>query len=300
MTGIAADKNLLDSSLLKTKSIETRTDHKNLSVGFQSVYGPVDSWRFGRSLGVDPIGPTSTCSFDCVYCQLGTIQQKTDRRRIFVSTDQILRDLQSFAPWDADVVTFSGNGEPTLALNLADLVRETRALTGRRTVVLTNSSLLFDAQVRNDLANADMVCAKLDASSTAMLTRINRPVTGIHLSDILAGLDCFRQQYAGHLAIQTMMIASWDKASQDEYIHQMLRIQPDEIQLNTPTRPRSLQHQLEARGNHTSNPSYASMTMRTVGADVLQAFAQRIEQETHIPVRCVPLPSDKAHESQSP
>ena len=85
---------------------------------FCSVYGPVASWRFGSSLGIDPIGLVSTCSFNCAYCQLGEIEQKTEQRRIFITSEQISRDLSAFAPWDVDIVTLSGSGEPTLALNL--------------------------------------------------------------------------------------------------------------------------------------------------------------------------------------
>jgi wyosine [tRNA(Phe)-imidazoG37] synthetase (radical SAM superfamily) len=277
-----------------TTDHNTSTTDDGTNDGFSSVYGPVNSWRFGRSLGIDPIGPISTCSFGCVYCQLGTIQQKTDQRRIFLSTEKILRDLSSFAPWNADAVTFSGNGEPTLALNLGELVCEAKEMTNRQTVVLTNSSLLFDAQVRLELAHADVVCAKLDAPSEHLLKLINRPIPGINLCDLLAGLTLFRQTYTGRLAIQTMMIAPWDIADQSEYIHHMRRIQPDEIQLNTPTRPRSLRHQIEARGNHTPQPDYDAIPMKTVSADVLQAFAQRIEHETQIPVRCVPLTSSKS------
>ncbi|MEB3209947.1 MAG: radical SAM protein [Leptolyngbyaceae bacterium] len=254
-----------------------------------SVYGPVPSWRFGRSLGIDPIGRVPTCSFGCVYCQLGRIAHTTDQRRIWVPTPRILADLQAFEPWDVDVITFSGSGEPTLALNLGELLREAKVLTQQKTVVLTNGSLLFDPQVRQDLAAADIVCAKLDAPSSHMIQLVNRPVSGVHLADILAGLDRFRQDFTGHFAIQTMMIAPWDETEQNEYIHHIQRIQPDEIQLNTPTRPRSLQHEIEARGNHTGQPPYASLPMKTVSASHLTSLAHRIQQATTIPVRCVPV-----------
>jgi wyosine [tRNA(Phe)-imidazoG37] synthetase (radical SAM superfamily) len=70
-----------------------------IAADFCSVYGPVESWRYGRSLGIDPIGPISACSFNCVYCQLGEIEQPTDERQLFIPTAQILADLQAFAPW---------------------------------------------------------------------------------------------------------------------------------------------------------------------------------------------------------
>ena len=107
------------------------------SSAFTSVYGPVSSWRFGRSLGIDPIGPSSTCSFNCVYCQLGEIQNHTALRQVLISTEQILEDLEKFAPWDVDVVTLSGSGEPTLALNLREILAAVKETTGRTTVVFT-------------------------------------------------------------------------------------------------------------------------------------------------------------------
>ena len=83
-----------------------------------TIYGPVDSWRFGRSLGVDLILVSSVCSFNCVYCQLGNIQEITAGRRLFVPTERVMEDLRASDWRGSDIVTFSGSGEPTLALNL--------------------------------------------------------------------------------------------------------------------------------------------------------------------------------------
>lgn len=254
---------------------------------FCSVYGPVTSWRFGRSLGIDPIGTTSICSFNCVYCQLGTIQHPSDQRHVFVSTDIILRDLDTFAPWDVDVITFSGSGEPTLALNLGELIQAVKAKTQRPVVVLTNSTLMVDPQVRQELEQADMICAKLDAAHDDSLRRINRPVPGIHVTEIVAGLECFRHRYAGRLAIQTMLLSPWSDREQAKYIHHIQRIAPDEIQLNTPTRARSLIRRLDARGNERPSEEVATLSLRCVEASVLRAFAQRLESALAIPVRWV-------------
>src|SRR5438445_7291041 len=92
--------------------IDIQTTHPS------SIYGPVESWRVGKSLGVDLLLQTSICSFNCIYCQLGDIQQKTIERQIYVSTEQVARDLRQSHWEEADIITLSGNGEPTLALNL--------------------------------------------------------------------------------------------------------------------------------------------------------------------------------------
>jgi wyosine [tRNA(Phe)-imidazoG37] synthetase (radical SAM superfamily) len=257
---------------------------------FTAVYGPVSSWRYGRSLGIDPIGCVSTCSFNCVYCQLGEIEHKTSTRAIYVPTEQILEELRSFAPWDVDAITLSGSGEPTLALNLGEILQGIRELTGQLTLVLTNGTLLSDPEVRAALTLADKVSVKLDTISLDALRRINRPVPDLNLSDIWAGIQQFRAEFSGEMSIQTMLLFPWDTQSKAEYIRLMQLFAPDEIQLNTPTRPKPLKHQLEGRGNHSSAAlPYKVQTLKCVSTNVLQKFAIAIHNATGIPVRCAPL-----------
>lgn len=266
--------------------------------GFCSVYGPVHSWRYGRSLGIDPIGQVSTCSFDCVYCQLGAIERLTSDRAIFVPTDRILHDLQAFSPWDVDVITLSGSGEPTLALNLAEIVTGIQTLTGHQVAVLTNGTLLGDASVRQALAAADKVSLKVDAVSPAQLRRVNRPVSGVALDELLAAAQQFRSTFSGELAIQTMILAPWDEETRALYIQWMRAIAPDEIQLNTPSRPKPLQHELDARGNHSSGDrTYAVRTFRQVSVDAIREFANEIGAACAISVR---YPQSEPSSSKSP
>ncbi|HEY9825721.1 MAG TPA: radical SAM protein, partial [Stenomitos sp.] len=218
---------------------------------FRAVYGPVRSWRFGRSLGIDPIGRISTCSFNCVYCQLGEIQLSTVHRQVFVPTQHIVQELNAFAGREpVDVVSLSGSGEPTLALNLREILVAAKQILQCPTVVLTNSTLLGDPSVQRDLCCADIVAAKLDAFSAAALHRINRPATEVDWSALLAGLLAFRQGYNGCFAIQTMMLSPWAPETEAQFIQLLQNLQPDEVQLNIPTRPRALSRQLDARGNH--------------------------------------------------
>ncbi|WGV25627.1 radical SAM protein [Halotia branconii] len=259
---------------------------------FSSVYGPVKSWRFGRSLGIDPIGMVSTCSFNCVYCQLGNIQKQISQRQIFVPTAQIIHELQAIAWENIDVVTLSGSGEPTLALNLAEILAAVKKVTKLPTIVLTNSTLLGDRTVRSALKLADIVVVKLDAISANQLQRINQPVAEIDLADILAGIEQFRQEYQGFLAIQTMILSPWKSDMVRDYIQMLERLKLDEIQLNTPSRPRVLVRQLDARGNNiTESSSYVCQNLRCVSADVLSALARQIHTATKIPVRCPPKTS---------
>lgn len=154
---------------------------------FNPVYGPVNSWRFGRSLGIDAIGSISTCPFNCVYCQLGDIQHQTTHRQVFVSTAQIRQALKKIDPATAiDVITLSGSGEPTLALNLDEILACAKAECDRPVIVLTNGTLLGDRAVRSALMLVDQVVIKLDALSEQQLQRINRPVADVAWKSLLS------------------------------------------------------------------------------------------------------------------
>jgi wyosine [tRNA(Phe)-imidazoG37] synthetase (radical SAM superfamily) len=253
----------------------------------KAVYGPVQSWRFGQSLGIDPIGARSTCSFNCVYCQLGEIEERTTRRQVFVSTEQILQEIRELLPQIApDVVTLSGSGEPTLALNLGEILQGIQSLTGWPTVVLTNGSLLQDETVRSALQQADQVMVKLDAIAPEQLQRVNRPVPDCDFDAIVQGIRAFAQDYRGHWAVQTMLLQSWPAEARSRYIRLLNELQPQEVQINVPSRPRARSRRLEARGNELPRATPQTLQqLRCLDADVVRCFAQLIEQQTGIPTR---------------
>ncbi len=255
---------------------------------FKSVYGPVKSWRFGRSLGIDAIGYHSTCSFNCVYCQLGDIQQKTIQRRVYVSTEQIRQELDEVRSlFPIDVVTLSGSGEPTLALNLGDILACVREYASCPAVVLTNGSLLRERAVRSALQLADQVVVKLDAISDQQLQHVNRVAKGVNWTLTLAGIKVFAEEYLGNLAIQTMILKPWSPNVRARYIQILHDLMPDEVQLNVPTRPRLLPRRLEARENQVVGLKQRSafQNLHCVSSQVLQDFAHEIETETGIPTR---------------
>jgi len=257
---------------------------------FLSVYGPVVSWRYGKSLGIDPIGATSTCSFNCVYCQLGEIEKITRDRSLFVPTEKIIEDLKTFAPWDVDIITLSGSGEPTLALNLGEILQKIKALTVKPTLVLTNATLLHDPQVRQELALADKVSVKLDGISEDLFNRINRPQANINLAEIIQGIEEFKTEFLGQLSLQTMALSDWSEDIKNQYINLVKRLKPNKIQLNTPSRPKPLKRELEGRGNTTAKEeiSYPVQVIKCVSPEILQSLAEEISQKTNIPLQCSP------------
>lgn len=205
---------------------------------FKYLYGPVYSWRLGRSLGIDPISSEEkVCDFDCVYCQLGRTSVATRERKIYVSTQEMMNEVSRLEPdLEVDYLTFSGRGEPTLAKNLGEMIAALRQCRKEKIAVITNAGLMNDSDVRHDLSLADCVLAKLDACDEDSFQDIDRPFAGGKFSDIINGLKIFSKEFQGKLALQMMFIAE-----NQSYAAQMARvaseIHADEIELNTPLRP---------------------------------------------------------------
>ncbi|MHC1581599.1 MAG: radical SAM protein, partial [Candidatus Syntropharchaeia archaeon] len=173
----------------------------------KTIYGPVPSWRLGRSLGVDVITRKKICSFDCIYCQLGKKDEKTVKRRKFVEIEKVKRDLlEVIDSVSADVITFSGMGEPTLASNLGEMIEMVKEITDLPLAILTNSSLLYLNGVRRALNEIDKVIAKLDVPDEELLQRVNKPHQSISFEKILKGIKEFRKGYKGKLELQMMFI----------------------------------------------------------------------------------------------
>jgi wyosine [tRNA(Phe)-imidazoG37] synthetase (radical SAM superfamily) len=201
------------------------------------VYGPVSSWRLGRSLGIDLLNTQrKICSFNCVYCQLGETPRFFVEPEEFVNLEQLAREIRSIRQIEADYATFSGMGEPTLAGNLGEAIELARSLLNLPVAVLTNSSLMFREEVRQELAHADTVVAKLDVPSEELLTIVNRPAPGLHFAQIIEGIRRFRDEYRGKLALQVMFIEA-NKNYASEIAALARQLSPDEVQINTPLRP---------------------------------------------------------------
>lgn len=247
-----------------------------------TVYGPVNSWRFGRSLGIDPILEVSTCSFNCIYCQLGAIQRIIGERREFVPAQWIADDLRP-VNWDeVDVVTISGSGEPTLASNLGEIVAQLRAAADRPIHLLTNATLLGDPEVRRELAALDVVSCKLDAPDDATLTRINRPLAGISLDQIVTGIEQLRREYSGRLLLQIMLMPASMRRIED-WVPLIERVRPDEIHLNTPMRPYPAEWYLESRGDHESRFYQGKKTsLRVITREEARAAEQLLRERTGV------------------
>jgi len=201
------------------------------------LYGPVPSWRLGRSLGVDLVAADEkTCSFDCIYCQLGRTVHRCIERKEFVTLNQLKHELLSLSDLEADYATLCGVGEPTLASNIVEAIEILRQTLTLPVALITNSSLLSREDVRRDLVTIDVVLAKLDAHNEEAFQMVNRPVTDCSFEMIINGIRLFREIYKGKLALQIMFVR------QNMYYARQIAdlarsLSPDEVQLNTPLRP---------------------------------------------------------------
>src|ERR1035437_696237 len=209
------------------------------SENLKHVFGPVPSRRLGRSLGVDLV-PFKTCSYDCIYCQLGRTTRKTVERKEWVPMDAVLDELKRKLTCRPDYITLSGSGEPTLHSRLGEIIEHIQAMTAVPVAVLTNCSLLWQAEVRDEVALADVVLPSLDAPDPERFEFINRPHPDITFERLLDGLAAFRREFSGKYWLEVMLLGGY--TSLPPQIRQLAewtrRIQPDKVQLNTAARPR--------------------------------------------------------------
>jgi len=206
------------------------------------VFGPVPSRRLGFSLGLDLV-PFKTCSYNCIYCELGKTTHLTIQRLPYVSAEKILEDLNNFFTNKkhplVDFITVGGSGEPTLNVYLGDIIEGAKALGKAPVAVLTNGSLLWQEEVIKALLQADVVLPSLDAVFEESWHRINRPHPELKLDTIIQSLKDFRQQYAGQIWLEILFVKGINDTREEIEAMQMLlqEIAPDEIHLNTVARP---------------------------------------------------------------
>ena len=202
------------------------------------VFGPVPSRRLGRSLGVDLV-PHKTCTYDCIYCQLGATTCKTLERREWAPMDDVLGNLGAALDTRPDVITLSGSGEPTLHSRLGDLIGGIKDVTDVPVAVLTNGSLLSLPEVRAGLLEADLVVPSLDAGNERLFRLVNRPHEDIAFDRMVEGLIAFRQEYGGRYWLEVLLLGGITAVPAEvERIAEIARrIGPDCVHLNTAIRP---------------------------------------------------------------
>lgn len=206
------------------------------------VFGPVPSRRLGSSLGINNI-PPNVCSYSCVYCQAGRTCQIQTKRRAFYDPADILEAVsEKLKKTDAlgmaiDYLTFVPEGEPTLDSLLGKTIALLKPL-GIKIAVITNGSLIWKEDVREDLMRADWVSLKVDATGAETWHKINHPHSALKLDAILNGMLEFARRYPGTLVTETMLVKDLnDSVPQLEKVLQFLvRLKPSTAYISLPTR----------------------------------------------------------------
>lgn len=208
------------------------------------IYGPVNSRRLGRSLGLNILpGDKKACLFNCVYCQYGWTEHHTTRiegslrlpsvEEVKEALETALLNLEEPPAF----ITFSGNGEPTLHPDFNAVVQgvisvRDRLVPAAQTAILSNSALVGEKSIQESLAKLDVRIMKLDCGSSLLFERYNQPCAGVDLEQITQGLEeledvtiqaLFTSGESGNLEIQNI----------EEWIERLKRIRPKAVQLYT-------------------------------------------------------------------
>ena len=207
------------------------------------IFGPVPSRRLGRSMGINNT-PAKVCSYSCVYCQLGhTFRMEVGRsffydpREIFQEAKEKIEKTREIG-LKIDYLTFVPDGEPTLDVNLGREIEMLRPF-GIKIAVITNGSLIFNEDVRQELAQADWVSLKVDCTREKVWRRINRPQPALELPAILEGMLDFAKFFKGELVTETMLVRGLnDKSDQLREVADFIEhLQPAKAYVSVPTRP---------------------------------------------------------------
>jgi wyosine [tRNA(Phe)-imidazoG37] synthetase (radical SAM superfamily) len=203
------------------------------------TFGPVPSRRLGRSLGIDLV-PFKTCTYDCVYCQLGRTTEKTISIKEYVPVKDVIQEVREKVREipRPDYITLSGSGEPTLHGGIRDIIQQIKDVTDIPVAVLTNGSLFFMDMVRESVGYADLILPSLDAGSEDTFFRVNRPHSKISFEEMIEGLCSLRESFEGPLWLEILFVGGiTDNVNEIEKIKELTdRILPERIQLNTAVR----------------------------------------------------------------
>jgi wyosine [tRNA(Phe)-imidazoG37] synthetase (radical SAM superfamily) len=211
--------------------------------GYRYLYGPVPSRRLGRSLGIDLV-PHKICTYDCIYCQIGKTTKKTLLRKEYVPEEEVLDEVKTFLQEGSssiDYLSLSGSGEPTLHSDIGSIIKGIKEITAIPVAVITNGSLLYGKEVREDLLQADVVLPSLDAVSPEIFKKISRPHSKLSVEEVIEGLIEFRKFFKGQIWLEILLCKGVNDSPEElkKMKEAAKRIQPDLIHLNTVIRPPS-------------------------------------------------------------
>lgn len=205
------------------------------------LFGPVPSRRLGISLGVNLV-PYKVCSLNCIYCEVGRTTNLTIERKEYIPINEVIDELKDYLHQkpELDFITFSGQGEPTLNSGLGkviDFLKDNNP--AYKVAVITNGTLFWDKEVRDEVSRADVLLPSLDAVSELSFLKINRPNKNLNLNKIIEGLILLRKEFKGKIYLEIFFVPQLNDKKEELILLKEItqKIQPDLIQLNTLDRP---------------------------------------------------------------
>ena len=246
-------------------------------MAYRYLFGPVPSRRLGISLGVDLV-PPKVCSMDCVYCECGPTTELTLERGEYVPTAEVIRELDDFlaARPAPDFITFSGAGEPTLHSGIGAILSHVKADHKAPVALITNATLLDQAEVRRELKGLDLILPSLDSATAAGLQQINRPHPNLRPERIVDGLAAFRRGFPGEIWLEIFLLHPFNTTEDElERLQAAIdRIRPERVQLNSLDRPGT-----EAWVRKVSQDDLESIAARIAHprVEIVSKYRQRVD-----------------------
>lgn len=205
------------------------------------LFGPVPSRRLGMSLGIDLV-PYKTCTLDCVYCECGATTKLTLERGEYVPTAKVIEQLDEYLSTnpELDYITFSGAGEPTLHIGMAEIVSFVKGKYPEyKMCLLTNATLLGNPEVVDAIKCIDLIIPSLDAVTCEDFVKVNRPSDNLDIDKFIQDLISFCNLRTSVIWLEIFIVPGCNdsKESLREFKNVVEQIKPDKIQLNTLDRP---------------------------------------------------------------
>ena len=254
------------------------------------AFGPIPSRRLGYSLGINNIPPKS-CSYDCLYCQVGPTDNPDIKRRLFYDPEVVFQAVKKrikevvSGQGKIDYLTFVPDGEPTLDINLDKVVSKLRTLE-YKIAVITNGSLLSDIHVRNALDRVDLVSVKVDSVEFKTWQKINRPDPKVQLRKMSRAIEEFSKSYKGKLITETMLLKGIndDEAGLVNTAKYLAKLNPHRAYLAVPTRPTS-ENWVKSPDEQVLNTAYYIFSKYLNDVELLTGFSEESFESAGDPIK---------------
>ena len=205
------------------------------------IFGPVNSRRFGKSLGIDLSPSKKQCNFDCLYCELEPASTMSEYEDV-ISVEEILKALEEAlrVHQDIDAITVTANGEPTMYPHLSELMDGINELKGSiQTLILSNAAMIHKQEIQETLLKFDTVKLSLDCATARCLKRLDRSHDTISIEKIKEGMLLFKNQFSKALIIEILIVKGINDSKEEitQLNEYLLMLNPTRIDIGTIDRP---------------------------------------------------------------